>query len=152
MPLLIMSLCARAINGTREQRSRKSTCLSYLKYFVSKSLVLSLWNTTREFIPFFPLVGCFFCVRVCVCFVLFCFLIFTPMGTSKLLLYAEGELGSVPNIATSDITTKWNSFATYIYRRPYFSEFDNSFFCRNIARPLAEWISETIEWRGHSSF
>ena len=44
-------------------------------------------------------------VCVCVC-VFFFFLIFTPMGTSKLLLYAEGELGSVPNIATFDITTK----------------------------------------------
>ena len=47
----------------------------------------------------------FVCVCVCVC-VFFFFLIFTPMGTSKLLLYAEGELGSVPNIATFDITTK----------------------------------------------
>ena len=48
----------------------------------------------------------FVCVCVCVCVCVFFFLIFTPMGTSKLLLYAEGELGSVPNIATSDITTK----------------------------------------------
>ena len=120
-----------------------NTSLAKVWSYLSEILQESSFRFFRWLVVFF--------VCVCVC-VLFCFLIFTPMGTSKLLLYAEGELGSVPNIATSDITTKWNSFATYRYRRPYFSEFDNSFFCRNIARPLAEWISETIEWRGHSSF
>ena len=76
-----------------------NTSLAKVWSYLSEILQESSFRFYRWLIVFFV------CVCVCVC-VFFFFLIFTPMGTSKLLLYAEGELGSVPNIATFDITTK----------------------------------------------